>query len=208
MKTIHIISGILLFLLIAASSASAETAVLTEDNSNVNRDLPGTLPDGIINVQITYNPATGTLTYQDNSPTIGQPRLVNPSIDQVAYNLDMAGTVRQPNWGETSKKTMDGFGTFKNIYVESPDTDRYRTVNVQLNGPLPYPLALPTTEYTVAVHIRFDQAIDANGNVIGTTQANLGSTYLAGSIPEFPTIALPVAAILGLMFIIQRRKEN
>jgi hypothetical protein len=27
------------------------------------------------------------------------------------------------------------------------------------------------------------------------------------SIPEFPTIALPVAAIIGIMFIVGRKKE-
>ncbi|TFH04717.1 MAG: PEF-CTERM sorting domain-containing protein, partial [Methanosarcina sp.] len=41
-------------------------------------------------------------------------------------------------------------------------------------------------------------------------EALVGSTWVGGSaqIPEFPSIALPVVAILGLMFIlVSRRKE-
>ncbi|WP_340817836.1 PEF-CTERM sorting domain-containing protein [Methanolobus sp. WCC4] len=34
------------------------------------------------------------------------------------------------------------------------------------------------------------------------------SSYFYGAIPEFPTIALPVAAIIGLAFFMQRRKEE
>ena len=34
------------------------------------------------------------------------------------------------------------------------------------------------------------------------------STTVAHAVPEFPTIALPIAAILGLAFIFQRRREE
>ncbi|KKG30876.1 hypothetical protein DU30_13765 [Methanosarcina mazei] len=45
---------------------------------------------------------------------------------------------------------------------------------------------------------------DANGNFITSTN---GHIPLARQIPEFPSIALPVAAILGMIAIIGRRKE-
>lgn len=102
------------------------------------------------------------------------------------------------------------------INIESPDTNRYRTVNVQLNGPTPYPL-FSSTGNVVAVHLAFEGAYKADGTQIMNPDGSpmktttLGSTYLAGGVnqvPEFPTMALPVAAILGLMFILQRRKEN
>lgn len=57
--------------------------------------------------------------------------------------------------------------------------------------------------YVVAAHVAFDKStgehvtIDCSGKVRGHTE-----------IPEFPTVALPVAAILGLMFIFGRRKQE
>ena len=42
----------------------------------------------------------------------------------------------------------------------------------------------------------------------GLTVITGSSTTLAHAVPEFPTIALPIAAILGLAFIIQRRREE
>ena len=48
-------------------------------------------------------------------------------------------------------------------------------------------------------------------NVDGDTQRVSTTAYVEVSltgIPEFPTIALPIAAILGLMFIISSRKKK
>ena len=43
----------------------------------------------------------------------------------------------------------------------------------------------------------------------GVTVTDTGAwNRFASNVPEFPTIALPVAAILGLAFIFQRRKEE
>lgn len=219
MKAVYFI-GIMLFVLFTVSSASAEdqTATLTEDNSNVNRDYAGTLPDGIINVQVTYSPGTGKITFTDSSPTGSNdgPYLVNPRIDEVAYNLPMAGTVNQADWRAESNTGMDGFKDFSYKYVQDPRNIRYRTVNVQLVGPAPYP-SFSSTGNVVAVHLAFEAAYDKEGNQIidpegkPLKEANLGSTYLAGGVtqvPEFSTMALPVMAILGLLFITQRRKEN
>ncbi len=61
--------------------------------------------------------------------------------------------------------------------------------------------------------------LDANAPVTGqwrvtigagedATTKDIGSAARNFLIPEFPTIALPVAAILGLAFFMQRRKEE
>jgi len=61
--------------------------------------------------------------------------------------------------------------------------------------------------------------LDANAPVTGQWRVTVGAgedvqTLDVGSaarnflIPEFPTVALPIAAILGLAFIFQRRKEE
>lgn len=47
---------------------------------------------------------------------------------------------------------------------------------------------------------------DSNGD--GIMDGNLVNSRSGGSsqIPEFPTVALPVIAVIGLLFIFQRRK--
>lgn len=61
--------------------------------------------------------------------------------------------------------------------------------------------------------------LDANAPVTGQWRVTIGAgedavTKDVGSaarnflIPEFPTVALPIAAILGLAFLFQRRKEE
>ena len=58
-----------------------------------------------------------------------------------------------------------------------------------------------------------NNAVTINGNEQGTgptTRHDADTTVVAsngGEIPEFPTIVLPMAAILGLAFIFQRRKD-
>ena len=54
------------------------------------------------------------------------------------------------------------------------------------------------------VYIIQYEDIDAGASVSVTHQIEIIIT----AIPEFPTIALPVAAILGLAFIFQRRREE
>ena len=46
----------------------------------------------------------------------------------------------------------------------------------------------------------------ATGAAIATSDFGAGSNSF--DVPEFPTIALPIAAILGLAFIFQRRREE
>lgn len=48
--------------------------------------------------------------------------------------------------------------------------------------------------------------LDSKGNLMTSNQATKDWT-IDTEVPEFPTIALPVVSILGLMFIFQRRKE-
>lgn len=57
--------------------------------------------------------------------------------------------------------------------------------------------------YAVAAHVT---QLDASGSSrwLGCDGDGDGGI---GEIPEFPTVALPIAAILGLAFFFQRRKE-
>jgi hypothetical protein len=46
------------------------------------------------------------------------------------------------------------------------------------------------------------------GPVTIESEIDSASRYVNSEIPEFPTVALPVAAILGLAFFMQRRKDE
>ena len=46
------------------------------------------------------------------------------------------------------------------------------------------------------------------GSYSGVTEVDSGHAARNFAVPEFPTIALPIAAILGLAFIFQRRREE
>jgi len=64
------------------------------------------------------------------------------------------------------------------------------------------PSAVVGTTYTVTV------STYVNGEVLTSEDFLASATQRFEAIPEFPTVALPVAAILGLAFFMQRRKEE
>lgn len=65
-----------------------------------------------------------------------------------------------------------------------------------------WPKKLTAGQYDIIVDLDQDGVLDANEPVDGFT---MGEGFKA--IPEFPTIALPILAILGLAFIFQRRRN-
>ncbi|WP_406657777.1 PEF-CTERM sorting domain-containing protein [Methanolobus sp. ZRKC2] len=111
--------------------------------------------------------------------------------------------------------------TVMSYSIESIDAG----LSVNFHNTVPYPV-------TSANHIdynAFDLTIDQNvpvgtelnlvigvykadGTLITTADINSVADASASkdfeAIPEFPTVALPVAAILGLAFLFQRRKEE
>ncbi|MDY9926294.1 PEF-CTERM sorting domain-containing protein [Methanosarcina sp.] len=56
----------------------------------------------------------------------------------------------------------------------------------------------------------FDKIIvnDTGVSTTITTRTDTGQEEFTANIPEFPTVALPVAAILGLVFIFGRKKDG
>ena len=218
MKLKHVI-GILVFLLLAVGSASAaeQTAVLTEDNSNLGAAQIAQIPDGLIKVAVTYNPSLGTITYKYTGYEAYDgihPYIESPKIDMIAYNLGIDGSVSPETWTKESNTRMDGFGLYSRKYtISGSNSNRLAQVTVTLNENTPTPL-LPTTGNVVALHLAFSGAHKADGSLVdGLKDITLGegSTYLTGGVtqvPEFPTMVLPVAAILGVMFIFGNRKKE
>ena len=81
---------------------------------------------------------------------------------------------------------------------------------------------LASSTYTATSPNEYTFTVEVRGTAYGkiSTYDNYGTTFSTNpaedsasatgrvDIPEFPTIALPVAAILGLAFIFQRRREE
>jgi hypothetical protein len=214
------IIGILALMLLMVSTASAAiTFPITANNI-----YEGSIPAGAsIKIDVTYDAETNKITFVDSSNG-----LTNPRITWVAYNIDKdAATITgYTEWGLlpddsgemddgvitiwTDKNNFGALGDFNNfdrVYaVKNPKpVNQFRTVVVQL----------PKDSDT----FNFDGTIGPNGKgyEVGVHfVCDQFSGFVAGSapdepdvpIPEFPTVALPVAAILGLMFVFGRRKQE
>lgn len=217
MKTVHIVSGILLFLLVAVSSASAIATSFLLDQTTTDYTY------GVeIKVRVDYNPADNTMEFLVVSPinkvygsgsssyTISNVDLKNIWIKTDRENVKVISPagIWTPNADHGS---IGSFGTFT-TQISKPDSAIYQSpgpVKIQLlNGvTLDNLIEESGDNYVVAAHVGFEKtSIGANGVpvVIGCSGKVRGDT----EIPEFPTMVLPVAAILGLLFITQRRKEN
>ncbi|MDI9393980.1 MAG: PEF-CTERM sorting domain-containing protein [Euryarchaeota archaeon] len=195
MKLKYII-GILALLLLMAGTASAETFYL-EDVNKIQYS-------GKIKIQVTC--VGDTITVQDVSPglvgisnvdlkTIG---IVLPAGYTVLNVVDEGqGSTWETSYGEFQESEFGKFNT--EIKKEGGSIKTRGPITITLDKPLES--SLPTNDQgnSVVVHISFGKQ----------GEALVGSTWVSGySIPEFPTIALPVAAMLGLIFIFGRRKEE
>ncbi|MGB9940644.1 PEF-CTERM sorting domain-containing protein [Methanosarcina sp.] len=198
MKIKYIIVGVLLFLLVAVSSASAEEL----DFSNT----PGATD--AVSVYATYSGNTLTIWAEPKGASVISARIdeigFNRPLSKVdvttggAYNvLDSLGVY----WNfKDSDAQVDGVGKYASVF-HSPGSKATRVVVTFIdNEDIPENAA----GFEVAAHVAWTTN---TGTGEGTAD---GSAFFAGDsqIPEFPTLAFPVAAILGLLFITQRRKEN
>jgi hypothetical protein len=178
--------------------ASAETIVLNQMN-----DL--SIPAGF-EVTVTTDSTLNTMRVQVTSCPTGW---TVQGIDKVFYNLDgnsgayavthvdgalisstswlqNVGTTNAAEFGDfASGNVADSAGTSTDIIFTLFDM---ATIPVNDKG------------HKVAVHMRLH---DGTGIEIADA-----STWITDTIPEFPTIAVPITAILGLMFIIRNRRKE
>lgn len=199
---LKLIIGILALLLLMVGTASAETFYLTKTDNNVTG----------INISVTV---TSSYIYvQDISPALEN----TPKVDIKAIGLTIDDSYINGPIVDTSGNTTGwdhkiadgynnkaGFGEFNtSVYSNDPKFTR---------GPIRIPISssalpLPKNELgnSVVVHLSYGtQLLDVS------KQEYVGSGWVSGGdtqIPEFPTVALPVAAILGLMFIFGRKKQE
>lgn len=226
MKNAVQLIAIVALLLTFVGSASAETCNLTEKNDGSY--------DYDVNVQMIVNPSEKTIEFEllkpvEGSSPVGSLKTIYINLDseliastivgsreiaEVIDDRDLAGT-HDVDWVvEEGGNNAAGFGTFLSSVDRYPgDQDTIQYVKIQLtdawegtipsNGYVTYNSNgdVLSGPYKVAVHVTRLPA-DRSGDT--SIWVACGSNNQ--EIPEFPTIALPMAAIIGLAFIFGRRK--
>lgn len=203
------IIGILAFFLLVVGTASAEITsyVMDEENDEYGYGID-------IKVRVDYDSTANTMSftviepknqlYQEEGYTISKVNLVSIWIKTDSGNVQVLSPA---GWGTPSSNqgSIGNFGKF--------DTEiRTDNENIKFEGPVTIQLLNGVTldslredagsDYVVAAHVAFEKS--GEKGVVGCSGKVRGYT----PIPEFPTIALPIAAILGLMFVFGRRKQK
>lgn len=190
---------IIIFALIV-NVASAETIIL----DNVNEPA---IPDGF-EVTVTTDSDSNTMRVEvtncpDGWTVNGIDKFYN-NLDGVSYAVTLVdGTdISSSTWSQNVRSTNTaGFGTF--LSGKIADTSNTAGISTDITLTLSDMDIIPANAngHKVAVHMRL---LDPDGKDSSTFLTDIPSN----DIPEFPTIALPVAAILGLMFIIKNRRKE
>ena len=216
MKLKYII-GILAILLLMAGTASAETFYLENASKEKFKEK----------VKIKVTCEGKTITVKNVSTFTSNMKLAWIVIDlPEGYNVEeITDESGLSSWYEVNKTKMGkrenedwivvgGIGRFSHYFDNRGKSDSYITRD------------LSSSKYTRGpIIITLDQnlkgSLFTNGNKVAVCIEDRSNpeycTYVSGyktipdtptEVPEFPTIALPVAAMLGLMFIFGRRKEE
>ncbi len=217
-KKLAMFIGILTILIFTVSSASAFVI------NTVNK--PGDVPAGAeIKIDVTYDETANTITFVDISTGLTNSRIkgiaYNLSLDAVPYDSKKkkyiiqgfatasSGTVFPATW--KSHNNFGSIGVFDHL-------DRGYKLNPSSQGPFKkVVVTLPSEfdgtipgEYQVEAHLAWDSPKNPATSIFvsGSSEGTHTSGTPNGSIPEFPSIALPVAAIMGIMFFMGRRKTE
>jgi hypothetical protein len=206
-------------ILLTVGAASADTMDLVVDKYTINDNNPNGVPD--------CENYTVRLTYESNEMTVV---IIEPTVidqpDAFLLNIGMMigsnpvqnvtlldDTEMQFTIGGSNFATLGDFDT--NITFSQKKIDNTNVIP----KPRAYKIIFANNiafssanaeGFLAAVHVgglTSDYTADGETSVkIGNGECG-GGTGTGTDIPEFPTIALPIAAILGLAFFFQRRKE-
>ena len=177
--------GIILVVLLSMAGISSATTTHSPNNITVNIQT-----DAITTVTITH---AGFIP-QDMQFTISE--AVDVNADPLIYitSTDLEGS-------------LDGGSTWNNIgtiqsFTLLPNGDQSWTFLIR-----DVPSSSDVGQIDKKYKIYFEVS-NAAGNFDGSSVIVDACNTFVTPVPEFPTIALPVAAILGLAFIFQRRREE
>lgn len=200
MKLKYII-GILALLLLTVGTASAAIVVPVNYYKN---DIGDTYPENVAitatfsgdTVTVKAAPVNGATTLPPNFDIQGIYLRVNHATGDTARNDDPSAT------GETWSYTGSSIPTLGNLFgVFQPVSAWEGKTNIKSGGPIV--ITHPNIESEIA-------SVDGYKIVVKISWNGDLSNWVGGdtNIPEFPTVALPVAAILGLMFVFGRKKQE
>jgi hypothetical protein len=153
------------------------------------------------------NNATQVIGYTNNIPikTNGGSPVVNGGSNWLTF------------WDVLFDSSMDGFGDFSNDYRLKVSSAKPDKVVLTIPNTNPFdPVIKNGVSSTVSVHYAFTSIRKSDGALAPWTGPSgqmelIDSLFLGGKsteVPEFPSIIVPVAAILGLMLILGRRKNE
>ena len=205
MKKILLIAIALIVMIGTAAASPERIQVMDDGTSNLNTDSPIIIPnDGTtFNIDVLFDlyfvgtensghTLALTITPTDGNPLVAGEITISAIERDAGAVLGTTTSVAGPSVALIYTWDQDNDGTGS---INAPTDSDTLDISIVSNGPdnRPYLISFSDT-----------------GNVlIGT---NLYDTGLENrgisNVPEFPTIALPVAAILGLAFIFQRRREE
>lgn len=150
-----------------------------------------------IEVNIISNAETViTVTHVDNLGFATQCTFEIRDDASTTLNDELIGTIDGVTWGNALSAAPS------NTYMDGSNYVSEWIFNVKDNGD-----SNDNTQVGTEYDIHF--VVDVNNVEKETVVLARGSsTSDVTAIPEFPTVALPVAAILGLAFFMQRRKEE
>ena len=150
-----------------------------------------------------------------------EPELVDPwKSGNAEFECEQAGgcgefAYKIDEWGNASfwgTSDMDGIYDDGNITISNSD-------NITFDWNSKYPVCTVIVKGGPSANVyRYPGGVTSDTELVAPTNPNNGKPYEishvtfcfnrnGGEIPEFPTVALPIAAVLGLAFLFQRRKE-
>jgi hypothetical protein len=198
MKLALIIAACLLMIVGTASAAVTEFH-LTEEDANEYYN-------GEIDVKITVDDVSKTVELQIIEPTdekvsmktvllnIPADKIVSVSDDNPKVDWVIENDKGQGNAGYGAMLTA--------VDRDNGDQQTVQYIKIQMTQDWDGVLPKNVKDYSVVLHVT--RLPGCPESVWLGYQDNGGNI---NEIPEFPTVALPIAAILGLAFIFQRRKE-
>ncbi|WP_410509708.1 PEF-CTERM sorting domain-containing protein [Methanosarcina hadiensis] len=209
------IIGILICLISLTGTALAYDYYAVLDTPS--DDAPGAQYIQYVTASVSGDVATFTTKGIGSYPTgwfdvVGLPEGVSVvSVQDKDGNI----LIRGDDYTVSTSANIDGFqypGTHTKIIfsvadftssTSSPEEKaRLSQVKVKFSGEFTYPEAL-----AFGAHVAWGDKIALSDGKLADSAKYLGYGSIT-EVPEFPTIAAPVAAILGLMFIFGRKKQE
>jgi hypothetical protein len=186
-----------LLMVVGTASAAVSEFHLTEEDANEYYD-------GDIDVLITVNDVEKTIELEILQPTTEKVSMKTVLLNIPAEQIEgVSDDNPKVDWVVEDDKGQGnaGFGAMLTaIDRESGDQQTVQYIKIQMDQNWDGVLPTNVDDYSVVLHVT-------------RLPGNPESVWLGldeeevNEIPEFPTVALPVAAILGLAFMFQRRKE-